>query len=327
MRRRPRRFFVAGLLVVALVFVTVAGAIVSAGLYDRLTKVKPDCGGGSPGNTPASFEAWIDTTPYLMPDFEEVRFPSRDPAISISAWWVAGSSPDAPAVVLAHGMHECKRSTTVLVPAGMLHRHGYAVLVIDLRNHGSSTVDNGRITGGAGEARDILGAWDWLRAEQGIPADRIGILGTSLGAGAAIIASGEEPEVAAIWADSGFADLTEVLRHQVAGYGLPFFMADLAIEVGRLRGEDIATRPIDSLDRLAGRPIAIVAGEDDGSIPVDQARRLADAARAHGSQPLVWILPGVGHTWAMRAEPAEYERRLIAFFDGSLGGTARSPSP
>src|ERR1035437_4919873 len=70
-----------------------------------LTLVAPDCGGGYSGATPASFRAWVDSTPYLMPDYQDVRFPSRDPAITIDAWWIPGPTADAPAVVLAHGLH------------------------------------------------------------------------------------------------------------------------------------------------------------------------------------------------------------------------------
>src|SRR5450759_172871 len=175
-RRRPR-FFAIGLLAILVSFVFGFVAIFSSVLYDRLTLVEPDCGGGYPGATPASFRASVDSTPYLMSDYQEVRFPSRDPAITIDAWWIPGPTADAPAVVLAHGLHECKRATTVLFPAGALHRHGYSVLVIDLRNEGSSTIDNGRDTGGTGEARDMLGAWDWLRDAKGLAAGRIGLFG------------------------------------------------------------------------------------------------------------------------------------------------------
>jgi fermentation-respiration switch protein FrsA (DUF1100 family) len=96
----------------------------------------------------------------------------------------------------------------------------------------------------------------------------------------------------------------------------------VALGLAQTRGEYVPTRPVDSLDGLAGRPIAIVAGEADRSVPVEQTRQLIAAATAHGGEPVVWILPGVGHVGAMEFDPAEYERRLAAFFDDSLGGTA-----
>src|SRR4029077_20545062 len=115
-------------------------------------------------NTPAAFTSpGIDTTPYQMADFEDVAFPSRDPGIEISAWYVpVTGAPRAPAVVLIHGHDSCKREDRMLLAAGMLHRHGFGVLLIDLRNHGDSTVVNGRFAGGTREYRDALAGFDWL---------------------------------------------------------------------------------------------------------------------------------------------------------------------
>ena len=131
--------------------------------------------------------------------------------------------------------------------------------------------------------------------------------------------------MAATWEDSGFADLVQVLRYQEADRGLWPILVDLAVLVSRLRGERFATRPVDALDNLAGRPIAIVAGEADHYIPFEQAQQIVAAAEAHG-RATVWILPGVGHTGAMDHAPAEYQRRMLAFFDGSLGGTGVASS-
>ncbi|HLO35912.1 MAG TPA: alpha/beta fold hydrolase, partial [Candidatus Deferrimicrobium sp.] len=107
-------------------------------------------------------------------------------------------------VILVHGYNACRRDWTVLLPAGMLHQAGFGVVVPDLRNHGDSDIDDGRWAGGAKEYRDVLGAFDWLRAH-GVPGERIGIFGASLGAATATIATGEEPGVAALWADSSYA--------------------------------------------------------------------------------------------------------------------------
>ena len=317
-----RRLLVRIGLVLALVCVLAGHAIFwTVNVYDRLTRVAPDCGGGYPGQTPASFGAPDGAQPQLMPDYRAVSFPSRDPGITIAAWWVPGPSPDAPAVVLAHGLHECKRATTVLFPAGALHANGFSVLLVDLRNEGSSTVTNGRFAGGIGEARDILGAWDWLRREQGLEAGRIGLFGISLGAGASLIAAGQETAVAAVWADSAYADLTEVLRHEIWGAEWPPFIVDLALTYGRLQGTELTSpSPAEMIARMGSRPVAIVHGERDGSVPVGQAQRLLSIDRAVGGQPLEWIVAGAGHTRAMFDHPAEYERRLADFFAAALGG-------
>ena len=101
-----------------------------------------------------------------MPHYESVRFPSRQPGINIAGWWVEGK-PGAPAVILVHGLGGCKNAIDVLVPAGMLWRNGFSVLMIDLRNIGESDFVDGRSTAGNVEYQDVLGAWDWLVTNKG----------------------------------------------------------------------------------------------------------------------------------------------------------------
>ena len=58
----------------------------------------------------------------------------------------------------------------------MLHRNGFSVFLMDLRDHGDSEGDDARFAGGSEEYMDVLGGWDWVRS-QGVPAARIGLLG------------------------------------------------------------------------------------------------------------------------------------------------------
>jgi dipeptidyl aminopeptidase/acylaminoacyl peptidase len=201
----------------AIVLVGIIGLALAVGgylyassvVYDAISLTVADCGGRFATNTPAAFtSADVDTTPYLMPDYEDVTLPSRDPGIDISAWYVpAEAGPAGPAVVLVHGHDACKREDRMLLAAGMLHRDGIGVLLIDLRNHGASTIVNGRFAGGTREYRDALAGWDWLVAARGYQPGRVGLFGMSLGAATALIATGEEPRVAAVWADSSYGDL------------------------------------------------------------------------------------------------------------------------
>jgi dipeptidyl aminopeptidase/acylaminoacyl peptidase len=261
-----------------------------------------------------------------MPEYQSVSFPSRDAAVTIAGWWVPGASSSAPAVVVVHGIGRCKGDPEVLLPAGMLSRHGFAVLLIDLRNHGDSTVTDGRNTAGVRESLDVLGAWDWLRSVQGLPADRIGLYGVSFGAGSVIDAMGREPEVAAAWEDSGFADVEIGIQDELARRGYPGILAFGGIMVGRLlHGVDITSlSPLDAARQLDGRPLAIVHGAADTRVPPKHADMLATAIRAGGGAVEPWILPGVTHVRAAFVATAEYERRLTDFFASALG-TPGSP--
>jgi dipeptidyl aminopeptidase/acylaminoacyl peptidase len=321
-RRHRRLAVVAGALIVAALVAGTAYMVGGYVVYDRLTRVATNCGGDYLGNTPASFTSdELDTTPYLMPEYEDVDFASRgDPAVTISAWWVAGSSPDAPAVIIVHGLGRCKREPKVLLPAGMLHKLGYGVLLIDLRNEGDSTVTNGRYAGGTVEYKDVLGAFDWLRDTKGLPADRIGLAGMSLGAATAIIAMGQEPQIAAVWEDSGYSDIGVAISDELARNGYPPILGPAGIFVARLAGVDItALGPLDAVPRIAGRPVAIVHCTGDTRMPVKHAYALRDALEAQGAKPYVWIVEGGEHTQAVFDHPDEYRSRLAEFFGPAIG--------
>ena len=325
--RSPRR----RLLPVVAAVLVVAGLLAYGGasviVYDQLSAVTAHCGGADADQSPTSFQvAGIDTRPYLMPAPESVTFPSRnDPDVKISGWWEPSSAGlDVPTIVLVHGHDGCKRNPTNLLAAGMLHRHGMAVLLIDLRNHGDSTVTNGRYAGGTTEYRDVLGAWDWLRT-RGVPTGDIGLLGFSLGAATAMIAMGEEPRVAATWEDSGFADIGEAIRDELARNHYPTWLELGGVVAGRiLSGDDLeAHSPLETTAVLAGRPIFITHGAADQRLSVRYAFELAAGVWEHGGQVTPWIIPGAGHIQAVTLVPAEYERRLVAFFTAALGGQPR----
>ena len=302
-------------------------------VYDRLSATAAHCGGRFTNDTPARFDTEgvssefaaddFDTTPYQMPDFRDVSFPSRDPRqppLTIRAWWIPAARADAPAVIVVHGWGGCRRDPAILLPAGMLHRNSFSVLMIDMRDHGDSDVEDGRYAAGTEEYRDVLGAWDWLRA-QGVPAERIGLFGHSGGAPAVVMAMASEPGVAATWEDSGDADIEEALAEELARAGFPGWLTPGGLLWARLvAGDDLTGRnPLVETERIGARPLEIVHGAADERISAHHARDLA-AVRARfvpGYEP--WIVPGARHIEAPFSVPDEYERRLVTFFRESLG--------
>jgi fermentation-respiration switch protein FrsA (DUF1100 family) len=327
-RRRSRRRWVAGGAVL-LVALLVAYLAMSAVVYDRLTHVRALCRGSTDIGTPAAYvlpEHEVDSTPFLMPIYEDVHFPSRgDASVRIAGWWIpaATSTPTAPGptVIVVHGHEGCRRDPQNLLAAGMLHREGFDVLIIDLRNHGDSTVVDGRYSGGTDEYADVLGAWDFLRG-RGVPAGRIGLFGFSLGAATVTIAFGAEPQVAAVWEDSGFADIGEAIRDELKRSGYPTWLETGGVLVGKLFfGHDIEGRsPLAAVESGARRPIQIVHGALDERLSVRYAAELAGGIWANGGTTEPWIVSDAGHTKAILLHPAEYERRLGAFFAQALGG-------
>jgi len=314
------------ILIVLLAVVGYVGA--SYFVYNALSTVSAGCSSvNERENTPAQFAAQdVDVAPFVMPDYEEVTFPSRDDGLMINAWYVPGPSDTGRlrgnTVILVHGLGSCKRSPAILLAAGMLHRAGYNTLLIDLRDHGDSQVEDGRYAGGTEEYRDVLGAWDWLIAERSIPPERIGLFGTSLGGATVMIAFGEEPRVAAVWEDSGFADIQSALDAELERNGMPTFLEPGGLLIGKLiSGDDIAAlSPQMAAAKANGRPVFITHGTADTRLSVDYASALAETVRANGGDPQVWIIEGAGHVQGIFEHTAEYDDKLIAFFDAALNG-------
>ena len=314
---------------VALLAITLVGYLVASyAVYDTLAAVPGGCPPEHAAQTPQQFgidgmdEAAVAR--YQMPEPQEVELFSRDaavPALVLRGWWIPGERADGPAVILVHGWRTCRRDDNILLPAGMLHRAGFGVLLMDQREHGESDLEDGRFAGGVEEYLDVLGAWDWLRV-QGVPETRIGLAGMSFGAATSVIAGGNEPRVAAVWEDSSFGDIAASARAFLAYKGYPELLEPGALLMARIvAGDDIAaTGPLKVMPAYAGRPFAIVHGAADRFIPWRFAEELRDSAEANGVDLReYWIVPEATHAQSVIQDPAGYERRLVAFFAGTLG--------
>jgi fermentation-respiration switch protein FrsA (DUF1100 family) len=63
-------------------------------------------------------------------------------------------------------------------------------------------------------------------------------------------------------------------------------------------------------------PILLIADGQDTTLPPRHVQRIYTAAA--GAKP-VWVVPGAAHASGFGAAPAEYERRVLAFFAGCTG--------
>jgi dipeptidyl aminopeptidase/acylaminoacyl peptidase len=313
--------------VLAVLVILLAGAYLSAGyvIYDRLANVRGSCDEHM-ANRPDRFAlhpdwtATFDVSPYFMSPYETVRFPSRQPGITIAGWWVP-QAPNAPAVIVVDGLGGCKNSIAVLTPAGMLWRSGFNVLLIDLRDTGDSDYEDGRSAIGNEEYQDVLGAWDWLIATKGFKPERIGVYANSLGAATALYAFSEEPRVAAIFLNSPFGNLNQVLREELQRNHYPTFLAPGAIIVGRIVAGDnvVAHDPLSAIRKAGTRPVFILHSRDDTRIAFHHAGQLAAAARAAGVKVTTWFIDKAEHMRAAAVYPEEFEGKMAEFFKGALG--------
>ncbi|MFN8499108.1 MAG: alpha/beta fold hydrolase [Anaerolineae bacterium] len=174
----------------ALLLVVMAMALVVWYGVDGITRrPTPD-----PPTTPAGFD---------LP-FEDATFTSRD-RVTLRGYWMPPRDPAcAAAVVICPGRAGSLDSD--LPYAVPLCAAGYGVLIFDWRAHGRS--DGRTVTLGYRERDDLRAALDWL-SSRGV--ERIGLLGLSMGAATAIGVAADDGRIAAVVADSAFAQVETVI--------------------------------------------------------------------------------------------------------------------
>jgi alpha-beta hydrolase superfamily lysophospholipase len=237
--------------------------------------------------------------------YRDISFRTED-GLLLRGWYAPGRN--GAAVIIVHGF---ARDRSELLPEShWLFEQGYGVLLFDTRAQGQSA---GTYIGfGYSEALDVRAAVEFIRAQS--PAARIGVLGYSMGAVAAIQAAAVDPRIEAIIAVSPFATLRDTVDRRL---GFARLLLPLAAWWGeRLTGiklDDV--RPVDSIGALAPRAILIMHAEEDGFVARDSGARLYQAA---GEPKMLWSVPGVAHVDFRQAMPEEYRRRVIAFFDQYL---------
>jgi len=297
---------------------------ISYRIYDQLSVIKNGYQHFE-GNTPLEFSvrdpkwASFNTYPYMMPHVQEIMFPSRESDLMLSGWFIPGSS-NKPVIVVIHGKDESKASHKVLIPAGMLNRAGFNVLLFDLRDHGESTVEDGRFAVGSEEYLDVLGAADWLVDERQFSRNQIGFYGVSPGASVAIIAAANDQEIKATFADSPFADVKTIIDEEVARAGFSTFFSRGAIWWGIIIADDnlLKFNPIDQLEKLADRALFITQGSSDTRIHPHHGIDLFRASQKAGVKSSGWFLRDADHLETMLMMPDEYEEKLVGFFRENL---------
>ena len=248
--------------------------------------------------------------------FQEVRFPARGGDVQLAGWYVPHAA-GRHALILVHGMGssrtaEYRGQFSDLI--GAMYRSGFAVLSIDLRGHGQS--DDARLSFGIKEHRDVLGAYDYLRA-QGYGPRHIGALGISMGGASVMMAAAREPGIGAVVSDSAFADISSVMHESFQSRtGMPaLLLTPASLWTRLLLGYDLlSARPVDEVAKLAPRPLLIIHGDADSLVPLRHAH---DLKSAYPSAEL-WIIPGGEHATSFSDHTAEYTAQVPKFFQKSL---------
>ncbi len=172
------------------------------------------------------------------------------------------------------------------------------------------------MSAGYHEKRDLLGAVDYVK---GRGLEHIGVLGFSMGAATALMATAENSDIDAVVADSSFADLKDMMEPEFSKRTKfpKFFLPALLFMVKIMYGVDFtAVKPIKSVSNIAPRAIFFIHGELDDVVPLEHAYRLLRASQ--NAQNQLWVVPQAGHVRAYVTHPEEYMNKITTFFDGVL---------
>lgn len=250
---------------------------------------------------------------------EDVRFASRAGRVSLSGWFLP-SGLSARTIIIAHGYSNHRLGEVASLPLAVaLVEHGYNVLAFDFRASGHS--GGNLVSLSQYERYDMLGALDYLERRFAGRAHRVGVVGYSMGAVAALEAAAlAGSRLGAIVADSAFADMGAYLRGNLSEWShlpaFPFNRLILSL-TPPLTGIDPRTvRPIDSVRALT-IPLLFIHGTADDLVPYEDSVDLHRAAAASADKAL-WLVPGAGHTTAYDTQPDAYLRRVLAFLDRAL---------
>jgi uncharacterized protein len=234
-----------------------------------------------------------------------VAFPSD--ALSLAGTFTTAdrASGKLAGLVLAHGFAGAR------YPAMEAHfaKLGYGVLGFDFRGYGKSEGERGVVLPRQ-QVTDIRSAVGWLAGRPEIDADRIGVVGSSLGGAVAIMAAALDSRIKACVAGCPLAKGDSTLRmlyktepeyaafmnvvqekrrknERLARFDIVYIPENLrsAMPPGapmEFTADTVdgflSLNPLDVVSRLAPRPLFIIAAEDDHVVPVADSHALAARA-------------------------------------------------
>jgi pimeloyl-ACP methyl ester carboxylesterase len=249
----------------------------------------------------------FDWMPENNLNFRELTFKARD-GLTLFGRFMRGRNHAT--ILLIHPLGSSDSS--MLIYAEFLANAGYSVFMMDLRAHGSSDGDTS--TFGLREAEDVAGAVDYLLSRLDVNGQKIGVLGISLGAQAALRGALKTDCLRALVLE-GLGPVTlsdhggkpKSIRRWI---NYPFNWIYYHAYEFMIGGKD--TSVIEAIGQIAPRPILLIAsGEKDIYF-----NRIFFRV-AHEPKEL-WELPDGEHGAGILKDSQAYMRRVIEFFDKAL---------
>jgi uncharacterized protein len=242
---------------------------------------------------------------------EDVKFTTSD-GLELEGWYVP--SKNGAAVIAFPGRNGPQAKTR------MLARHGYGVLLFDRRGEGRS--DGEPNSWGWGGEADIKAAIAYLQRRPDVDPDRIGGIGLSVGGEMMIEAAAETDELAAIVSEgAGARSFNEDMDQDqpaLEKYTLGALMSVAKTAAVAVSSNQAPPANLKDLAAKVEQPMLLIAAPVLG-VGEELNRGYAEAA---GDSATLWEIPESDHVGGQEARPAEYERRVVGFFDAELATRA-----
>lgn len=260
-------------------------------------------------------------------DYERVALRTSD-GVRLSGWFIPAANPgktskrSSPTVLLCHGLGT--NSGNFLPFAEWLHGKGYAVMMFDFRGHGDSA---GHVVSfGYYEAQDVEAAVRYLKSRRDCDPKRIVGYGLSMGGAALTMSLKRGNPFCGIILDSSFSDLRVAQSEFLARLLGPLCGEVISLMnvccFFELRITPKSIRPVRWISRAAPRPLLIIHGTADRTIPVSEGKALFAAA---GEPKSLWLVPDADHLQAQSRHPGEYQRLVLDFLRKASAVTESPP--
>jgi len=250
--------------------------------------------------------AYVPTASLGVP-YEDVSFTTGD-GLRLEGWYVP--TRNGATVVVIPGRKGPQK------PARLLAEHGYGVLLFDRRGEGESEGDpNG--FGWAGP-RDVQAAIAFLRGRPEVDPARIGGLGLSVGGEVLLQAAAESDDLHAVVSEgAGIRSVREAVELPGLDSWITTGVIGLVTGATAAFTSDLPPPSLKDLSADITVPVFFIH-----ATPGQGGENLTPTYYEAANEPKeLWAAEG-GHTGAIDAEPQEYERRIVGFFDDALlGGT------
>lgn len=259
-------------------------------------------------------EEMQDLAVRLQSQLYDVGVTAADGAI-LRAWYIRPNHENASVVLLLHGLGDNRLGTVGY--AEIFVSHGYSVLMPDARAHGTS--GGNLATYGVLERNDIEQWFGWLETADH-PRCVFG-LGESMGAAQLLQSLELEPNFCAVIAESSFANFREIAYdrtgqqfHAGPWVGRTLFRPVVEIALAYVRwkyGVDLARASPQEVVAYTHVPVLLIHGAQDRNIPAYHSRLI----KMQNSNVDLWEVPGADHCGAISVARAQFERRVLDWFE------------